>query len=315
VNKTQISRQGVQLTPETLNINGEEVSTTIENFIRHYVDKLYKDGVVLGLSGGLDSAVATYLCTRSVGSDKVLALYMPDKDSDPKHAEDVKKIVNNLGIRFQEKNITSQLYEMGIYDLLPTAHFPRQFQKCFIKSFRFVKEKIGGKNLYLESLRGSQSKFERCGNAYAKAKHRVRMTNLYYYAEIDNLLVVTCTTKTEWLIGHFSLYGIDHSGHIAPLRGLYKSQVKQLAIYLNVPSSIINKPPSPDLIPGIDNSERDIGMSYKNVDLILYALEKGMDCEEISKRLNLPLRDVRHIESLMHESRFMREVPYTLESF
>ena len=94
------------------------------------------------------------------------------------------------------------------------------------------------------------------GNAYAVAKHRMRMVMIYQYAEIHGLMVVGAANRTEWLTGTFSKWGIDHCADIMPLLHLYRSQLEVVAKHIHVPESIRTKAADPDVMPGIE--ARDI---------------------------------------------------------
>ena len=110
------------------------------------------------------------------------------------------------------------------------------------------------------------------------------MILLYLYGELENKLVVGAANKSEYKIGFFVKHGCDDAVDIMPLLNLYKTQVRELARYLKIPSRIIKKPPSPDIIPGICDEEA-IKISYEKMDLILLALEKGWEINDIAKVL------------------------------
>jgi len=109
--------------------------------------------------------------------------------------------------------------------------------------------------------------------AYHRVKVRLRMVLLYYYAELENLLVIGTCNKTELSVGFFVKWG-DAAADIAPLASLYKTQVRQLATYLDVPEEIIAKPPSAGLWEG-QTDEDEMGISYEELDKILAAIESG----------------------------------------
>jgi len=102
------------------------------------------------------------------------------------------------------------------------------------------------------------------------------MVLLYLNGELENRLVVGAANKTEYRIGFFVKHGCDDDADIMPILGLYKTQVRELARYLNVPADIREKPPSPDIIPGITDEEA-IGIPYEELDLTLMAIEKGWE--------------------------------------
>jgi len=100
-----------------MEIEPKKESLSLEKFIREYMERLEREGVILGLSGGVDSAVVAALCKRSVGPEKTLALIMPEKDSKKEHIEDAKKFAKGLGIRTRLIDITPYLNKLEVYRL------------------------------------------------------------------------------------------------------------------------------------------------------------------------------------------------------
>jgi len=143
--------------------------------------------------------------------------------------------------------------------------------------------------------------------AYYRIKHRMRMILLYYYGELENRLVVGAANKSEYEIGYFVKHGCDDATDIMPLINLYKTQVRDLARYLNIPSRIIEKPPSPDILPGIIDEEA-IGIPYEKLDLILAALERGWEGSEITRVLGIEEKKIIHVENLVQKSDHMRKL-------
>jgi len=129
---------------------------------------------------------------------------------------------------------------------------------------------------------------------------------LYLYAELENKLVVGTANKTEYKIGFFVKHGCDDAVDIMPILNLYKTQVRKLARFLDIPSNIIEKPPSPDIIPGIIDEEA-IGMPYEKLDLILLALEKGWENSEIARTLEVREKEVTYVRNLVQKSEHMRK--------
>ena len=134
------------------------------------------------------------------------------------------------------------------------------------------------------------------------------MLLLYLYAELENGLVVGAANKSEYRIGYFVKHGCDEASDIMPLLNLYKTQVRELAQYLNIPARIIEKPPSPDMMPGFTDDEEVIGISYEKMDLILMALEKGWELSDIAKTLEIKEDEVIYIQNMMQKSEHMRKI-------
>jgi NAD+ synthase len=296
-----------------MKIEPEKLSLSLENFIREYAEKLEREGVILGLSGGLDSAVVAALCKRALGPKKILALIMPEKDSKKEHIKDALNFAQELGIEAKLVDITSYLKELGVYKLFPLDKlFSWGKLKGVLvkKAYRFYERKTG-KLPFLESLSGFKDKeyssYLAKGNAYYRVKHRLRMLLLYLYGEMKNRLVVGAANKSEYKIGYFVKHGCDDATDIMPLLNLYKTQVRELVRYLKIPSGIIQKPPSPDIIPGITDEEA-LRISYEKLDLILLALEKGWKVLDIVKVLEIEEDRVMNIKNMVQKSEHMRKI-------
>jgi NAD+ synthase len=301
-----------------MKIKPEEVSLSLENFIREYVDKLERSGVILGLSGGIDSAVLATLCTRAVGPERTLALIMPEKDSEDEQIEDALNFAKELGIEAKLINLTPYLKKLGVYRLAPLSRIPFSHKlrgSLIRRAYNFYERKTGD-NPFSASMVGLKGKefgsFISHKVAYYRIKHRMRMMFLYYYGELENRLVVGAANKSEYEIGYFVKHGCDHATDIMPLIHLYKTQVRDLARYLNIPSKIIEKPPSPDILPGIVDEEA-IGIPYEKLDLILLALEKRWEIGEMTKVLGIEEKEIIYVKNLMQKSDHMRKL-YVLEN-
>ena len=297
-----------------MKIEPEKVALSLENFIREYTDKLEREGVILGLSGGIDSAVIAALCVRALGPKKILVLVMPEKDSKKEHIEDALNLARELNIDAKLVDITPYLEELGVYKLFPLDKLLSlgKLKGALVRKAYHFYERKTGKLPFLESLSGFKDKeyssYLAKGNAYYRAKHRLRMMLLYLYAELENRLVVGAANKSEYKIGYFVKHGCDDATDIMPLLNLYKTQVRELARYLNIPARIIEKPPSPDVMPGLADDEEVIRISYEKMDLILLTLEKGWIVSDIVKTLGVEEDEVIYIKKLIHKSEHMRKI-------
>jgi NAD+ synthase len=296
-----------------MKINPEQISQSLENFIKEYVEKLEREGVILGLSGGIDSAVLTTLCKRAVGPERTLALIMPEKDSEKEHIKDALNFAKELGIEAKLINLTPYLKKLGVYRLAPLSRIPfsHKLRGSLIKRAYNFYERKTGENPFSASITGVKGKefgsFISKRSAFYRIKHRMRMILLYYYGELENRLVVGAANKSEYQIGYFVKHGCDDATDIMPLLNLYKTQVRELARYLNIPSRIIEKPPSPDILPGIIDEEA-IGISYEKLDLILLAFERGWEIVEIAQALEKEEKEVVYVRNLIHKSEHMRKL-------
>ncbi len=295
-----------------LKIDAERLSYSLENFIKEYVEKLEREGIILGLSGGIDSAVLASLCKRAVGEKNVLALIMPEKDSKKENIQDAVDFANKLNIKSKLIDITPYLKKLKIYKLFLLNRLPfigKSKSSIVKKAYNFYEQKTG-KTPFSSSIKGFKDKkyssYLKKNNAYYRIKHRMRMILLYLNAELENRLVVGAANKTEYKTGFFVKHGCDDDADIMPLLNLYKTQIRQLAHYLNITTKIIQKQPSPDILPGITD-EQALGISYEKLDLILLAVEKGWEIEEISKTIEISKNKIIQVIDLNKQSEHMRK--------
>jgi len=150
--------------------------------------------------------------------------------------------------------------------------------------------------------------FENPGKiSFSNIKARTRMILLYSYANETNSLVCGTSNKSEMLIGYFTKYG-DGGNDFQPLGDLYKTQIFQLARYLKIPKPLISKPPSAGLWRG-QTDEKELGMSYENLDKILYGLEQRLDVDEIQQIADVTKSDVDRIRQMIKKSQHKRRTP------
>ncbi len=249
-----------------------EIIRFIESTIR---DQGYA-GAVIGISGGVDSAVVAALTVQALGAERVLGLFMPERDSAPETTKDASLVCDHLGITRITKPITRILRSMGVYRLQPPSFLvPRKIQEQYVMKKLKEMEKD---DIFLQDLRGDGDTAFFRGIAYYRAKHRIRMVCLYLEAEKRNFAVLGTTNRTEALTGFYVKWG-DDSADLEPILHLYKCQVYELAQQLEIPDRIRMKAPSPDLLPGLTD-EFLLGISYAELDAILMKMEKNLDLSE-----------------------------------
>lgn len=261
----------MKLQGNLLQIDPKSTEERITYFIQDYVKKAKAKGIVMGLSGGVDSAVGATLSVKAVGSSKVLCIYMPEEEAyNKKDHQHVKLIAGNLGLQLKDVDLTRVLDTL--YKSIPDFE-----------------------------ARDALSK----GNL----KARTRMLILYYYANHQKKLVLGTSDKSEAMIGYFTKWG-DGAADIAPLMDLYKTQVRRLALHLGLPPTIVNKPSTPGLLPK-QTAEKEIGLKYEILDLILYGLEHFMSTNTIAKQLNLSPKTVATIKNRWLQTEHKRKMPLT----
>jgi len=296
---------------DLLDIDLEAASGKAGQFIGRYVAELKKDGALVGLSGGIDSCIVLKLCSDALGKDNVLAVILPERDSDNTNMRDAVKFAEELGIKYIYKKMTPILWMMGVYNLYPPSFlFRRSTVEKFVKKERNKISEILKKDTYLANLEGSSNKQLCKGKAFYRVKHRLRSAILFYYSELNNFLYVGTSNKSEWMTGYFVKYG-DNIADIMPIISFYKTQIFNLARYLNLPSYIIEKSPSPDLIPGIIDEDM-LGISYKKLDLILFGIENNYSLDKIMSISNAEKAYVLRVKEIIKKSEYLRKWPITL---
>ena len=291
----------------------DAVSKEIIKTLRDKVNLLNRDGVILGLSGGLDSTVCAYIAVEALGKDKVFALFMPDRDSNPQSERDAFATSKILGIELREINLSPILSKIGVYSLEPLSLLapliPRKIKEKYTIG-KYNRLKGIEESTFLRILKNEGDLELRKSVAYYSIKHRLRMVLLYYWAEIKNYAVLGCCNKTEKLTGFFIKHG-DSASDIDLISHLYKTQVRELAKFLRIPEKIINKVPSPDLIPGVTD-EFALKLSYDVLDKILYGIEKDMKNEEIACIAGTDKETVQYVKEIVKWSEHMRKPPFSI---
>jgi NAD+ synthase len=208
----------------------------IVGFIRSQMAQTGFSRLVVGLSGGVDSATVAYLAARAIGPDDLLAVRMPYRTSSEESETDALRVVDALGCRTELVEITPMVEPM--LELITNGDTPIESDALNVRS----------------------------GNVMA----RQRMIVLYDRSAAFDALVIGTSNKTEALLGYGTLHG-DMAAALAPIGDLYKSQLRSVAAELGVPREILDKPPSADLWPG-QTDEGELGRSYDLLDRALFAL-------------------------------------------
>ncbi|MDQ3524673.1 MAG: NAD(+) synthase [Chloroflexota bacterium] len=234
------------------------LATDIESWLR---DRLSESGAkrfVLGLSGGIDSALVCGLAVRAVGSDKVLGIIMPSSSvsADAELASDVAGTfgVQTITIDLTEPTNALKGVLSSVEDVLATSE---------------VLHNVEPTTLDLDAHEGATP-----GQlAEANLKPRLRMTTNYYIANLCGGVVLGTGNKTEAMIGYFTKYG-DGGVDLLPIVDLYKHEVREMARVIGVPDTVIQRPPSAGLWEG-QTDEDEIGLTYEELDATLLAIASG----------------------------------------
>ena len=281
--------------------NLEEVSKNLQEFIKDQVyNKFKRRGVVVGISGGVDSAVTASLCVKALGAENVIGLIMPERESNSKSQPLAEKLAKQLGIRTEYVDLTPILYSHNMYqikDSIVKKNFPAFDNSC---KYRLVvpqdlmeRDRINISYLEVLDGEGQVHKMRLSLSDYSTLwaattmKHRTRMTTLYFHAERNNYLVVGTTNKAETVQGYYVKYG-DGGVDLEPQANLYKTQVYQLAEHLGVPQEIIQRKASPDTWSyEVSDEEFFYSLPYKTLDLLWFAKENEVAIEDVERALGL----------------------------
>lgn len=311
-----------------LNINCPEEGQRIERFIREQVFQNFrKKGIVIGISGGIDSALVATLSVRAIGAEKVIGLILPEKESNPISAQYAELLIKKLGIRWETVPITPMLESFGVYarrEAIVKKYFP-EFDNATWK-FRLVmpqnlleKDRFNISSLEVKDTTGRISSTRLSMEDYlamvaaTDIKQRIRMTMLYYYAEKNNYIVAGTTNVPELAQGFFVKYG-DGGVDIEPIAHLYKTQVFQLARHLDVPREIIDRTPSPDTYSFVvSDQEIYFCLPYETLDLLLYAKKNNVSKVQVKNALGLTDEQIervfRDFESKEKATAHLRQLP------
>jgi len=259
----------LNLSPSVFDVDYSETQSRICRFIKEYVQNAGAKGIVLGLSGGIDSSTAAALSSLAIGGENVLGLMLPEEEN------------------FTKKDIDDAQIVADKFHLQTTACDMTEVMKCFYRGIPIF---------------DSEDKLSK-GNL----KARTRMIYLYYYANKLGRIVCGSSDKSETMMGYTTKWG-DAAADITPIMDLYKTQVRRLAVHLGIPEELAMKPSTPALWKG-QMAETELGIKYETLDLILYGIERFMTPKEIAEQTGFSESTVAQVKARWLANEHKRRMP------
>jgi NAD+ synthase len=294
----------MKFTKNALNIDPALETERIAQFIRQNVRQtMRRQGGVVGISGGIDSAVVLALSVRAFGPGKVVAVMMPDQDSDPLSEKLARELAAGLDIKPLLENITGALTGFDCYrrrdDALRRVFPEYEASKGYKAKIVLPQDLLEAGTLNLFSATfvkpdGSEETRPLPPRemleiiAATNLKQRSRMSTLYFHAEARQLAVIGTANKNEHAQGFFVKYG-DGGADIQPIAHLFKTQVYQLARYLGIPEGIQKRIPTTDTYSApCDQQEFFFRLPFQTLDLLWFALEHKVPIKDVAQVMGLP---------------------------
>lgn len=286
------------LHPKILDFDHEAEANHIAKSTVEIVRKLHRRGLIIALSGGIDSSVCAALAVRAIGASKVFGLMLPERDSSAHSLSRAKMVAEQLGIEYIVEDIAPTLDALGCYrwrDDAIRAVFP-QYAENWKNKIAIAGGQDGGFNYFkmiIESPAGEQFERRLPIREYLQVvaatnfKQRIRKTIEYFHADRLNYCVIGTPNRLEYDQGFFVKNG-DGAADIKPIAHLYKTQVYALARHLSIPVEICNAAPTTDtysLPQGQD--EFYFALPYDKMDIALWAHNHSVPVNEMAAYLGL----------------------------
>ncbi|MFQ6034553.1 MAG: NAD(+) synthase [Sedimentisphaerales bacterium] len=317
-------------TSDVLKLDCANESDKIANRLREIVFKqLRKHGVVVALSGGIDSSVVGALCVQALGKDRVFGLLMPERDSSSETLHLSRLIVEYLGINVEQRDITSILEAVGCYQYRDKAiksvipEYRADYRCKIVLPSLMDDKKYRIFSVVVQSPEGQQKKVRLSAKAYLQIvaatnfKQRVRKMLEYYHADRLNYAVAGTPNRLEYDQGFFVKLG-DGAADIKPIAHLYKTQVYQMAEFLNIPEEIRKRGPTTDTY-SMPQSQAEFYFSvpYDKMDLCLYGKNHNVPLEHVAQIAGLTIEQVqrvyRDIDNKRHTTRYLHSSALLIE--
>ena len=318
-----------RFSPEVFDLDGQQTAQEITDTLAQLVlYRLRKRGLVVGLSGGIDSSVTAALAVKALGSARVLGLLMPESDSDPESLRLGGLVADTLGVETITENLTPVLLGLGCYERRDRA-FRRVIPeygpgwKAKIVLPKVTESQYRLFSVVAESPTGAQVSVRLTPSAYLEIvaatnfKQRSRKMLEYYHADRLNYAVAGTPNRLEYDQGFF-VKGGDGLADLKPIAHLYKTQVYALAAHLGLPEEVQRRAPTTDTY-SLPQSQEEFYFSlpYAQMDLCLYAYNHGVPAAEVADALELSEGQIesvfRDIESKRRTTDYLHAPPFLVQ--
>lgn len=295
-----------ELSPRVLELDCDAELGRIGEFLRASLARMHRRGLVLGLSGGVDSSVCAALAARALGAQRVVALLMPERESGAASTRLGEQVARELGLRCLHEDITPALEGLGCYERRDQAIrelFPDYGPGW--KSKLAIAEGAAGRvhffDLVVQDPQGQLRRRRLPLQAYLRIvaatnfKQRVRKNLEYHHADALNYAVLGTPNRLEFDQGFFVKNG-DGAADLKPIAHLYKTQVYALARHLGLPREVCEAQPTTDtysLAQGQD--EFYFALAWPQMDLSLWARDHGVAPEQLAGALGIDAAQARHV--------------------
>jgi NAD+ synthase len=297
----------MELSPSSLKLDYESEVARIETFIkRTVVSTLHKKGVVVAVSGGIDSSLTAALCVCALGPGRVLILLLPERDSNHESTRLGKLLADHLRVQHELLDIALILEKMGCYHYRDEAIrkvFPEYSDKhkCKIVLTQGPAEspRLNFYSIVIEGPDGHRKQCRLPLDSYLQIvaatnmKQRTRKSLEYFHADRLNYAVAGTPNFLEYSLGFFVKLG-DGSADLKPIAHLYKTQVYEMARHLGLPRKLLDRKPTTDTY-SLEQSQDEFffHLPYQTLDLVLHGFDQGLEVDPISRIAKLPPDTVR----------------------
>ncbi|MHA1206140.1 MAG: NAD(+) synthase [Candidatus Hodarchaeales archaeon] len=298
-----------------ISAKADKIVAKIGNFIETSKEEQGVDGVVILFSGYIDSTVITKIALDSLG-ESVVKLIIRSENIFDKHTDTLKNSIEYLGIA--EENVVhcdvAPLMKKFLSDDLIPGHnreIPSLYQPLSYSLLKssLIKELEGNTYGMVGKANSGRERLIHKIIAHNKLRSRIQMAVAYLTAETENAFLLGTINKTEIQTGLFTKWGHGHCADIMPLGNLYRTQILQIADYLDIPSKIANLAKA-DLLPGIENKyQYFFKLSANEVDRILVRLENGLSENEIHTQTLIDLKSIEKVIKYVSSAVYTRGAP------